>query len=261
MFRQKGGVLGVARDDDGGDARRQTLETWASTIGKPVGENYSPYSRCKECLTTVEWKMSTGGKWIPLQPRDLPSRRVPARVAWHEDDEGLVGPGRKAGRCRVIHYAVCPARVGTLQPELDEVRRMLGVRGRSYRIAVGEDAPLHLAPNEYGVSPEAEHEGALFTENEVDDRGSMPVEVSRWDDWLQVQAADPAELANPIYVVLNRLGERAEGTWLIPRTPTNEVHLRRLATRNEWRWTDLPGTGPDGPASTPPMPRPRTGDS
>ncbi|MEU4303006.1 DUF6083 domain-containing protein [Kitasatospora aureofaciens] len=132
--------------DDGGDARRQALETWASAIGKPVGENYTPYSRCKECLTTVEWKMSTGGKWIPLQPKDLPSYRVPARVAWHEDDEGLVRPGRKAGRCRVIHYAVCPARVGTLEPELDEVRRMLGVRGRSYRIVAGEDTPLNLAP-------------------------------------------------------------------------------------------------------------------
>ncbi|MEU4117754.1 DUF6083 domain-containing protein [Kitasatospora sp. NPDC028055] len=247
----------MARSDDGGDARRQALETWASAIGKPVGENYTPYSRCKECLTTVEWRMSTGGKWIPLQPKDLPSYRVPARVAWHEDDEGLVRPGRKAGRCRVIHYAVCPARVGTLEPELDEVRRMLGVRGRSYRIAAGEDTPLNLAPNEYGISPAAEQEGALFTENEVDDRDSTLVEVSRWDDWLQLQAADPGELTNPIYVALNRMGERAGGTWLIPRTPKNEGQLRRLATRNDWRWTDLPGAGPD----TPPVPHPRAGGS
>ncbi|MER7584469.1 DUF6083 domain-containing protein [Kitasatospora sp. NPDC097691] len=248
----------MSEGDGRDDARRQTLETWASAIGRPVGERYSPYSRCKECLTTVEWRMSTGGKWIPLQPKDLPSHRVPARVAWHEDDEGLVRPGRKAGRCRVIHYAVCPARVGTLEPELDDVRRMLGVRGRSYRIVTGEDTPLRLAPNEYGISPAAEQEGALFTENEADDRGSMRVEVSRWDEWLRVQAADPDELGDPIYVALNRMGERADGTWLIARTPKNEGRLRRLATRNAWLWTDLPGVGPDSPEIAPPVPRPRT---
>ncbi|MET8700047.1 hypothetical protein ABZW10_14430 [Kitasatospora sp. NPDC004723] len=144
-----------------------------------------------------------------------------------------------------------------MEPELDEVRRMLGVRGRSYRIVTGEDTPLNLAPNEYGISLAAEQEGALFTEKEVDDRDVAPADVSRWDDWLRVQAADPGELTNPVYVALNRMGERVEGTWLIPRTPKNEGQLRRLADQNGWSWTDLPGSGPD----VLPLPHPRTGDS
>ncbi|MFF2040899.1 DUF6083 domain-containing protein [Kitasatospora sp. NPDC058170] len=250
----------MAGGDGGGEDRRRSLEVWAGAIGRPVGEGYSPYSRCRECLTAVEWRMSTGGRWIPLQPKDLPGHRVPARVAWHEDDAGLVRPGRRAGRCRVIHYAVCPARVGALEPELDEVRRMLGVRGRGYRIATGEDTPLHLVPNEYGISPAAEREGVLYTEGEVDDRVGTPVEVSRWDEWLRVRTAAPDELTTPVYVELNRMGERADGTWLVPRTPVNEGRLRRLATRNGWSWTDLPGAGPDSPAVAPPVPRPRTGD-
>ncbi|MGW2543113.1 DUF6083 domain-containing protein [Kitasatospora sp. NPDC001574] len=235
----------MAGGDHGDVDRRQVLEAWAGAIGRPGGAQYSPYSRCRECLTSVEWRMTLRGKWVPFQPNDYPRDRIPARVAWSEDEDGLMRPGRRAPRCRLIHYAVCPAHVGALEPELDAIRRMLGVRGRNYRIGNGEDEPLHLVPNEYGLSVAAQEEGALWTAEEVGGRRAG-VEVSRWDDWLQVRPGDPDALSDEIYVSLNRIGVRNEDTWKVPRTPENEVVLRRFAVRNDWTWSDLPGVGPAG---------------
>ncbi|MFJ1707555.1 DUF6083 domain-containing protein [Kitasatospora sp. NPDC088346] len=237
----------MADGDYGNEDRKKVLEAWAGAIGRPSGAHYSPYSRCRECLTSVEWRMTLRGKWVPFQPKDYPRDRMPARVAWSEDEDGLMRPGRRAARCRLIHYAVCPARIGTLEPELDAIRRMLGVRGRNFRIDSGEDEPLRLVSNEYGLSVAAQEEGALWTAEEV--AGQQPrVEVSRWDNWLQVRPQNPASLSDEIYVALNRMGERTEDSWRIPRTPKNEGALRRFAVRNDWTWADLPGAGPAGTA-------------
>ena len=107
-----------------------------------------------------------------------------------------------------------------------------------------------MTPNDCSIEVplEAEgDEGALFTEDEVDDQCSATdaAVVTRWDKWIQVKVARPADLSDEVYVKLKRFGDRRSDAWTIPRTSRSEGQLRALARRHGWSWEDRSGSGPE----------------
>ncbi|MFI9113320.1 DUF6083 domain-containing protein [Streptomyces venezuelae] len=82
----------------------------------PAGPATSP---CRRCGARAEWLRTVRGRWILIEPGDLPARAVPAGSRWRVAGEGTavqLGAALPSDTCRVSHFDVCaaaPAPVGS----------------------------------------------------------------------------------------------------------------------------------------------------
>ncbi|MCX4541634.1 DUF6083 domain-containing protein [Streptomyces sp. NBC_01565] len=66
---------------------------------------------CRACGDPAHWHRTTQGRWVLIQPGDVPHHLVPAGQRWHIAGDGTaVNLGRAApdDTCRITHFAVCP---------------------------------------------------------------------------------------------------------------------------------------------------------
>ncbi|QES07197.1 hypothetical protein DEJ44_17350 [Streptomyces venezuelae] len=82
----------------------------------PAGPATSP---CRRCGARAEWHRTVRGRWILIEPGDLPARAVPAGSRWRVAGDGTavqLGAALPSDTCRVSHFDVCaaaPAPVGS----------------------------------------------------------------------------------------------------------------------------------------------------
>ncbi|WP_306325918.1 DUF6083 domain-containing protein [Streptomyces venezuelae] len=76
-------------------------------------------SPCRRCGARAEWHRTVRGRWILIEPGDVPARAVPAGSRWRVAGDGTaveLGAALPSDTCRVSHFDVCaaaPAPVGS----------------------------------------------------------------------------------------------------------------------------------------------------
>ncbi|CAM5576757.1 hypothetical protein GCM10010230_35710 [Streptomyces narbonensis] len=102
--------------------------TRAARTGRAVPDARSPSpATCGACGADADWHRTVRGRWVMIEPGELPTRVVPAGSRWRVAGDGTavnLGPAVPSDTCRVSHFDVCPGRPApTGAPVLLALRR------------------------------------------------------------------------------------------------------------------------------------------
>ncbi|ALO09731.1 hypothetical protein AQF52_4137 [Streptomyces venezuelae] len=88
--------------------------THAARSGRAVPDARRPSTAtCGACGAGAEWHRTVRGRWVMIEPGELPARVVPAGSRWRVAGDGTavnLGSAVPSDTCRVSHFDVCPGR-------------------------------------------------------------------------------------------------------------------------------------------------------
>ncbi|WP_329118361.1 DUF6083 domain-containing protein [Streptomyces sp. NBC_01353] len=90
----------------------------AARTGRAVPDARSTGSTtCDTCGGQATWHRTVRGRWIMIEPGELPVGSVPPGKRWRIAGDGTavnLGPASPSDTCRVCHFDVCPTRPAPL---------------------------------------------------------------------------------------------------------------------------------------------------
>ncbi|MDV5147033.1 DUF6083 domain-containing protein [Streptomyces sp. SBC-4] len=88
--------------------------THAARTGRAVPDSRSSSpATCGACGAGAAWHRTVRGRWVMIEPGELPARVVPAGRRWRVAGDGTavdLSPAVPSDTCRVSHFDVCPGR-------------------------------------------------------------------------------------------------------------------------------------------------------
>ncbi|MFJ9338102.1 DUF6083 domain-containing protein [Streptomyces sp. NPDC101733] len=80
-----------------------------------VPEQPGPTAACRSCGEAAHWHRTVRGKWILMEPGDVPVHTVPAGQRWRIAPDGTavnLGAASPTDTCRISHFYVCAGGAG-----------------------------------------------------------------------------------------------------------------------------------------------------